>query len=65
MKQKIKKETFVYDRTLRDLLQDIPTAFIKLLTGKNAVKMLESDFPNVEEKEADLLVELEDKEIWH
>jgi len=60
-----KKEPFAYDRTLRDLLQDIPTTFVKLLTGKNAIKMLDSRFPNVEEKEADLIVELEDKEIYH
>ena len=65
MKQNPKKETFVYDRTLRDLLQDIPTTFVKLLTGKNAIKMLDSRFPNVEEKEADLIVELEDREIYH
>ena len=37
-----KKESFIYDRTLRDLLQDIPTTFVKLLTGKNAIKMLDS-----------------------
>ena len=61
----MKKESFVYDRTLRELLQDIPTAFIKLLINKKAVKMLDSKFPNVEEKEADLVVELEDKEILH
>jgi len=60
-----KKESFTYDRTLRDLLQDIPTTFVKLLTGKNASKMLDSRFPNVEEKEADLIVELEDGEIYH
>ena len=65
MKQKLKIETFVYDRTLRDLLQDIPTTFVKLLTGKNAIKMLDSRFPRVEEKEADLIVELEDGEIYH
>jgi len=65
MKQKPKNEPFVYDRTLRDLLQDIPTTFVKLLTGKTAKKMLESDFPKVEENEADLIVELEDGEIYH
>jgi len=61
----VEKDLFVYDRTLRELLQDIPTTFVELLTGKRAIKMLESKFPNVEEREADLIVELEDGEIYH
>jgi len=61
----LNKETFVYDRTLRDLLQGLPSTFVKLITGKKAIKMLDSRFPSVEEKEADLIVELEDNEIYH
>ncbi len=59
------KEAFVYDRTLRDLFQDIPKGLVKLLSNKEAVELLETKFPKVEEKEADLVVKLEDDSIFH
>ncbi len=62
---KQKKESFVYDRTLRELLQGIPREFIKLLANKNAIELLETSFPKVEEKKADLLVRLEDNSLFH
>jgi predicted transposase/invertase (TIGR01784 family) len=64
MKQN-KKEPFAYDRTLRDLFQDIPKGLVKLLSNKEAVEFLETKFPKVEEKEADLVVKLEDDTIFH
>ena len=64
MKQN-KKEPFAYDRTLRDLFQDIPKGLVKLLSNKEAVEFLETKFPKVEEKEADIVVKLEDDTIFH
>jgi len=62
---KQKKEAFVYDRTLRELFQDIPKGLIKLLSNKEAVELLETQFPKVEQKEADLVVKLDDDSIFH
>jgi len=50
-----KTEQFIYDRTIREIFQEIPTTFIKLLTNKDAVELLETKFPRVEEKQADLV----------
>ena len=55
----------MYDKTLRELFQDVPYKLIKLLTNQNIVKVLDSHFPKVEEREADLVVELENNEIFH
>ena len=60
-----KKEQFIYDRTIREIFQEIPTTFVKLLTNKEAKELLETKFPKVEEKEADLVVRLEDDTIFH
>ena len=59
------KEKFIYDRTIREIFQKIPKTFIKLLTNKEAVELLETKFPKVEEKQADLVVRLEDNSIFH
>jgi hypothetical protein len=32
----MKKENFVYDRTLREIFQTVPKGIIKLLTGEEA-----------------------------
>jgi len=36
MQEDSKNENFVYDRTLRDLFQDIPRGLVKLLSNKEA-----------------------------
>ena len=36
MQKNDKRENFVYDRTLRDLFQDIPKGLVKLLSNKEA-----------------------------
>jgi len=54
----------VYDKTLRELFSEVPTSLIKLLTNQNITKLLETSFPKVE-READLIVELENNEIFH
>jgi len=64
-KTKKTKEHFIYDRTIREIFQEIPTTFVKLLTNKEAKELLETKFPKVEEKEADLVVRLEDESIFH
>ena len=55
----------VYDKTLREIFNNIPITLIKLLTGKNISKLLNPSFPSIKEREADFLVELEDGEIFH
>jgi hypothetical protein len=60
-----KKEPFIYDKTLREILQGIPQKFIQILINKKAVEILDSSFPKVEEREADLIVKLEDGSIFH
>jgi predicted transposase/invertase (TIGR01784 family) len=59
------QEQFIYDRTIREIFQEVPTTFVKLLTNKEAKELLETKFPKVEEKEADLVVKLEDDSIFH
>jgi len=51
--------------TIREIFQEVPTTFVKLLTNKEAKELLETKFPKVEEKEADLVVRLEDDGIFH
>ena len=64
-KTKKPQEQFIYDRTIREIFQEVPTTFVKLLTNKEAKELLETKFPKVEEKEADLVVRLEDETIFH
>ena len=59
------KESFVYDRTLRELFQDVPTTLIKLLVNKEIKEVLETSFPKVEERRVDLLTRLEDDTLFH
>jgi predicted transposase/invertase (TIGR01784 family) len=61
----MKKEKFVYDRTLREIFQTIPKGMIKLLTGSEPKELLDTSFPKVEEKEADIIVKLENGDIFH
>ncbi len=53
------------DITLRDIIQEIPPKFVQLLSGKNAKKLLDTSLPEVKERRADFLVELEDSSIFH
>ena len=58
-------ENFIYDRTLKELLQGIPKQFITMLTGHKAVKLLDPTFPKTEERRADFVVELDNGDIFH
>ena len=53
------------DITLRDIIQEIPPKFVQLLSGKKAKKLLDTSLPEVKERRADFLVELEDNSIFH
>jgi hypothetical protein len=59
------KNSFVYDRTLRELFQTVPKALIKLLVNKEIKEVLETSFPKVEERRVDLLTRLEDDTLFH
>ncbi len=54
-----------FDRTLRDIIQNIPQKFISILTGKKGVKILDNTFPSTKERVADLVLQLEDNSIFH
>jgi hypothetical protein len=54
-----------YDRSLRELLGEVPKEFIKILTDKNPKKFLDISFPTTKEFRVDLLVLLEDNSIFH
>ena len=59
------KNSFAYDRTLRELFQNVPKALIKLLVNKEIKEVLETSFPKVEERRVDLLTRLEDDTLFH
>jgi len=63
--KKSKSENFIYDRTLKELLQGIPKRFITMLTGQKAIKLLDPTFPKTEERRADFVVELDNGDIFH
>ncbi len=54
-----------FDRTLRDIIQNIPQKFISILTGKKGSKILDNTFPSTKERLADLVLELEDGSVFH
>ena len=63
--KKEKTEKFIYDRSLRELFQDVPKTLIKLLVGKEIKEILDSSFPKVGEQRVDLLTRLEDDTLFH
>ncbi len=54
-----------FDKTLRDLIQNIPQKFVSILTGKKGTKILDNTFPSTKERVADLVLQLEDGSIFH
>ncbi len=61
----MKEESFVYDRTLRELFHEVPGTLVKLLSGQGIKEVLETSFPKVEERRVDLLARLEDNTLFH
>ena len=62
---KDKRDTFIYDRTLRELFHEVPKTLIRLLVDKEIKEVLETSFPKVEERRVDLLTRLEDDTLFH
>ena len=54
-----------FDKTLRDIIQNIPQKFVSILTGKKGSKILDNTFPSTKERVADLVLQLEDGTIFH
>jgi len=54
------------DITIRDIIPSFSeSAFIRMITGKNYKRVLNSVFPSTKERRVDLLLELEDNSILH
>jgi len=53
------------DISLREIISKLPHKFIEILTNKKGVKLLDTALPDVKDKRADLVVELEDNTIFH
>ena len=53
------------DISLRDIVSNLPSNFIKLLINKKGIRLLDTSFAAVKDKRADLIVELEDNSIFH
>ena len=53
------------DITLRSVISKLPHTFVRLLTNKEGKKLLDTALPEVKDKRADLIVEMEDKSIFH
>ncbi len=54
-----------FDKTLRDIIQNIPQKFVSTLTGKKGTKILDNTFPSTKERVADLVLQLEDGSVFH
>ena len=54
-----------YDITLKDILKDIPKVFLKLLTGYETGKFIDVQFPDIQLREADLVIEVTDGKLIH
>jgi len=39
-----------FDKTLRDIIQNIPQKFVSILTGKKGKKILDNTFPSTKER---------------
>ena len=54
-----------YDITLKKIIKNIPKRFLKLLTGFEEGKFLDTKFSIVQSREPDLVIELPDNSIYH
>ena len=57
--------THQYDYTLKELFKNIPSMFLKLLTGFEEGKFLDIQFPDIKQRQPDLLIELPNEKIFH
>ncbi|MBF0343238.1 MAG: hypothetical protein HQL06_03320 [Nitrospirae bacterium] len=54
-----------YDVLLKDIIKDVPPVFLKILTGYETGKFLDIQLSDVQFRQPDLLVEVEDGSIVH
>ncbi|MBF0458751.1 MAG: hypothetical protein HQK99_12755 [Nitrospirae bacterium] len=54
-----------YDITLKDILKDIPKVFLKLITGYERGRFIDVQFPDIQLREADLVLEVTDGKLIH
>ncbi|MBF0344012.1 MAG: hypothetical protein HQL06_07260 [Nitrospirae bacterium] len=54
-----------YDVLLKDIIKDVPPKFLKMLTGYETGRFLDIQLPDVQVRQPDLLVEVEDGNIVH
>ncbi len=54
-----------FDIALKDIIKDVPGAFLKLLTGYETGKFIDVQFPDIQLREADIVIEAPDGEIIH
>ncbi|MBF0336234.1 MAG: hypothetical protein HQL05_00230 [Nitrospirae bacterium] len=54
-----------YDIVLKDIVKDAPRRFLKLLTGYDTGKFIDIQFPDIQIREVDILIELPDGNIAH
>ncbi len=54
-----------FDKTLRDIIKNIPQKFVSILTRRKGEKILDNTFPSTKERVADLVLQLEDGTIFH
>ncbi|KJU81480.1 hypothetical protein MBAV_006326, partial [Candidatus Magnetobacterium bavaricum] len=52
-----------YDIVLKDIIKDAPRRFLKLLTGYDTGKFIDVQFPDIQIKEVDILIELPDEDM--
>lgn len=63
--QSEKQEKRQLDILLRELFQQASLKLTQFLTGKKGIKLLDNTFPSVKERQADVVIELEDSSILH
>ncbi|MEO5361977.1 MAG: hypothetical protein H7843_16305 [Nitrospirota bacterium] len=54
-----------YDVTLKDIMKDIPKVFLKILTGYETGKFVDVQFPDIQLREPDLVIEVKDGNLVH
>ncbi len=54
-----------FDIALKDIIKDVPGTFLKLLTGYETGKFIDVQFPDIQLREADIVIEAPDGEIIH
>ncbi|MBF0609173.1 MAG: hypothetical protein HQL61_16660, partial [Magnetococcales bacterium] len=52
-----------FDIALKDIIKDVPRTFLKLLTGYDTGKFIDVQFPDIQTREADIVIETPDGEI--